>query len=95
MSAIRKEVQIGDHDFCSEDISRILAMPAGSSVVYHVGLLAADKGPTRVARKSDEQRQLSKTADLALKLQQQGKVILSQKCVGDDVFIYRATRTAK
>ncbi len=73
-------------------------LPAGTSVVYHVGLLGADRSDTgrNGKRKSKEDIKaawdVNKVADLAWELYERGSAILTQRRIGDEMFEYIAIR---
>ncbi len=73
-------------------------LPAGTHVVYHIGLLGSDRSDIgrNGKRKSKEDlmaaRDVNKVGDLAWELYERGSVILTQRRIGAELFEYIAIR---
>jgi hypothetical protein len=74
----------------SEEITSILEKPKGARIVYHVGMLAQDRGGER--GKTEPQRAVNETANIAWNLYEQGKITLCQRRIGPNLFEYIAER---
>lgn len=72
-----------------QEITSVLNMQKGARVVYHVGLLAKDRGLTK---RTILEQTVNETANIAWKLHEQGKVALCQRRVGPFTFEYIAER---
>jgi hypothetical protein len=74
------------------EVTEILGMRPGESLTYHVGVLCIDRG---LDKKTDAQRRVHETANIAWKLMEQGKVFLTQRRLGKDLFEYIVTRASR
>lgn len=75
----------------TREITEILNMPAGASLVYYSGLLSKDRGGH--GRKRPGEVTVDETANIAWKLYEKGVVLLTQRRLGEDDYEYIATRT--
>jgi hypothetical protein len=65
---------------------RLLNLQPGQTTAYHVGVLAADRGPehARIAEVND-------VAEMAWRMYERGEVALTQKRIDDAICAYLAT----
>ena len=75
----------------AQDISEILTMKGGSSLIYHVGYLAKDRMGGSGGR-TQQEKDAERAADIAWKLHENGSVFLTQRRLGREMFEYIATR---
>lgn len=78
-------------DAVAQEITEIIMRRPGDRIVYHRGHLAYDRGQEEQKR-SDEERKVNETANIAWKLWQAGKVHLLQRRVAKDTWDYIAER---
>lgn len=71
-----------------QEITKILSMPRGSRLVYHVGFLTVD----RFNEDNKNRAQHDEVADIAWNLHEAGKVALIQRRLGDRLYEYIAVR---
>lgn len=72
------------------DVKEILGNPKGSRLIYHVGLLSADRG--EVSKKTAAQSAVDKQADAAWALYLKGVVTLVQRRIAPELYEYIAIR---
>jgi hypothetical protein len=72
--------------------------PPGSAMIYHVGFLINDRSRGR-GRPSDETAKraaaVNSVANIAMELAEAGKVLLTQRRLGHEIFEYIATRSSR
>lgn len=77
------------HDATKE----MLAMPAGSKLVYHTGFLAEDRGET--GKKTPAQTAVHKTANAFWEMHRNGAVALVQRRLEPGLYEYIAIRNKR
>lgn len=75
------------------EITNILGMRPGESVVYHEGYLVRDRGEPK--KRTDAQQAVHDTATIAMRLYEQGSVNLVQRRRGEFWYEYVAVRTSR
>lgn len=69
-----------------QEITEVLNMQAGGSVVYHMGMLAVDR---------EASEEVKETANIAWKLYENGAVLLTQRKIAPMNYQYIATKRAR
>lgn len=85
----------GDLDLTNEvdEITDILNMPIGTTICYHRGFLAVDRGVGREKKnRTPRECAVDETGAIAWGLYEAGRVVLVQKRVADGDYKYLAQR---